>query len=100
VSGCFARYAIPSGIRARANAPAIEARARMRLAEEYDAAQDRGEVAGHGGGETSRLRTATLNLPSKTLAFGATKSTRPVNSAMQNGQTPWGRAAGAELAHR
>ncbi len=27
---------------------AIRARAEMRLAEEYDAAQDRGEVAGHG----------------------------------------------------
>jgi hypothetical protein len=73
--------------RAQANALAIEARAKMRLAEEYDAAQDRGEVAGHGGGETSRLRTATLNLPSKTLAFGATKSTRPVNSAMRNALT-------------
>ncbi len=31
--------------RAQANALAIEARAKMRLAEEYDAAQDRGEVA-------------------------------------------------------
>lgn len=35
--------------RAQANALAIRARAEMRLAEEYDAAQERGEVAGIGG---------------------------------------------------
>jgi len=35
--------------RAQANALAIEARAKMRLAEEYDAAQDRGDVQKHGG---------------------------------------------------
>lgn len=35
--------------RAQANALAIEARAKMRLAEEYDAAQDRGEINQHGG---------------------------------------------------
>lgn len=34
--------------RAQAHALAIRARAEMRLAEEYDAAQDRGEVAGNG----------------------------------------------------
>lgn len=34
--------------RSQAHALAIRARAEMRLAEEYDAAQDRGEVAGHG----------------------------------------------------
>jgi hypothetical protein len=34
-----------------------------------------------------RLNLTTL-LPPQTLAFGATKSTRPVNSAMRNGQTP------------
>ena len=37
--------------RAQANALAIEARAKMRLAEEYDAAQDRGEVAGLGANQ-------------------------------------------------
>lgn len=36
--------------RSQAHALAIRARAEMRLAEEYDAAQDRGEVAKHGGG--------------------------------------------------
>lgn len=34
--------------RAQADALMIEARAKMRLADEYDAAQERGEVAGHG----------------------------------------------------
>ena len=34
--------------RSQAHALAIRARAEMRLAEEYDAAQERGEVAGHG----------------------------------------------------
>jgi hypothetical protein len=34
--------------RSQAHALAIRARAEMRLAEEYDEAQDRGEVAGHG----------------------------------------------------
>jgi hypothetical protein len=38
--------------RAQAHALAIRARAEMRLAEEYDAAQDRGEVAGHGNNVT------------------------------------------------
>jgi hypothetical protein len=35
--------------RAQADALMIEARAKMRLAEEYDAAKEAGEVAGHGG---------------------------------------------------
>jgi hypothetical protein len=39
--------------RAQANALAIEARAKMRLAEEYDAAQDRGEVRARGQNQES-----------------------------------------------
>lgn len=39
--------------RAQAHALAIRARAEMRLAEEYDAAQDRGEVKRNGGDRTS-----------------------------------------------
>ena len=35
--------------RAQANALAIRARAEMRLAEEYDAGQERGEIGKHGG---------------------------------------------------
>jgi hypothetical protein len=45
--------------RAQANALAIRARAEMRLAEEYDAAQDRGEVASRGG-ERSGLQHSPL----------------------------------------
>lgn len=41
--------------RSQAHALAIRARAEMRLAEEYDAAQDRGEVAGHGGGRNFKV---------------------------------------------
>jgi hypothetical protein len=41
--------------RAQAGALAIEARAKARLADEYDAAQERGEVAGHGGGRVSNV---------------------------------------------
>lgn len=39
--------------RAQANALAIRARAEMRLAEEYDDAQDRGEVQRHGGDKSN-----------------------------------------------
>lgn len=39
--------------RAQANALAIRARAEMRLAEEYDAAQDRGDVHRHGGDKSN-----------------------------------------------
>ena len=41
--------------RAQAEALKIEARAKMRIADEYDAAQERGEVAGHGGDKVSNL---------------------------------------------
>lgn len=41
--------------RAQADALLIEARAKMRLADEYDLAQARGEVAGHGGGRNFKV---------------------------------------------
>lgn len=41
--------------RAQANALAIRARAEMRLAEEYDAAQERGEVVGAHDGAKKRV---------------------------------------------
>lgn len=46
--------------RAQADALLIEARAKSKLADEYDAAQERGEVAGHGGGK-SNLEKAKVN---------------------------------------
>jgi len=52
--------------RAQANALAIRARAEMRLAEEYDAAQERGEVAGHGGGRN--FKVADTNVETATAS--------------------------------
>jgi hypothetical protein len=46
--------------RAQAHALAIRARAEIRLAEEYDAAQVRGEVAGHGGARNFKLEAAKV----------------------------------------
>lgn len=43
-----------------ADALVIEARAKMRLADEYDAAQDRGEMAGHGGGRNFKISNGNL----------------------------------------
>lgn len=48
--------------RAQAHALAIRARAEMRLAEEYDAAQDRGEVQRHGGQKPRDV--LSVNIPS------------------------------------
>jgi hypothetical protein len=49
--------------RAQADALLIEARAKMRLADEYDAAQERGEVKSHGG--------SRVNVPSGNVAPSA-----------------------------
>lgn len=45
--------------RAQANALEIEARAKIRLADEYDAAQARGEVAGHGRSKVEHSNVTT-----------------------------------------
>lgn len=49
--------------RAQADALLIEARAKMRLADEYDAAQERGEVKSHGG--------SRVNVPDRNVAPSA-----------------------------
>ena len=54
--------------RAQAHALEIEARAKRRLADEYDAAQARGEVAGHGGGRN--FKVADGNVESTTADLG------------------------------
>ncbi len=54
--------------RAQADAALIEARAKMRLADECDAAQDRGEVAGHGGGRN--FKVADSNVETTTADLG------------------------------
>lgn len=46
---------IAAAFRAQADALEIEAQAKRRLADEYDAAQERGEVAGHGGGRNFKV---------------------------------------------
>jgi hypothetical protein len=57
--------------RAQAGALAIEARAKARLADEYDAAQERGEVAGHGGNTGLASSSTGTMLRHPTLAFPA-----------------------------
>ncbi|SLN77196.1 MULTISPECIES: hypothetical protein [Roseobacteraceae] len=54
--------------RAQAHALEIEARAKRRLADEYDAAQARGEVAGHGGGRN--FKVANGNVETTTADLG------------------------------
>jgi hypothetical protein len=46
--------------RAQADALEIEAAAKRRLADEYDAAQTRGDVAGHGGGRNFKVDDSNL----------------------------------------
>jgi len=46
--------------RAQADALLIEARAKMRLADEYDAAVDRGDMAGHGGARNFNLASGKV----------------------------------------
>ena len=54
--------------RAQAHALEIEAQAKRRLADEYDAAQARGEVAGHGGGRN--FKVADSNVETTTADLG------------------------------
>jgi hypothetical protein len=46
--------------RAQADALEIEAAAKRRLADEYDAAQQRGEIAGHGGDKVSNVAKSNV----------------------------------------
>ena len=52
---------IVSVYRAQADALIIEARAKARLADEYDAAQERGEVAGHGRSKVEQDNVTTAS---------------------------------------
>lgn len=56
---------IAAAHRAQADALEIEAQAKRRLADEYDAAQQRGEVAGHGG---ERGNQHVANVPGGNVA--------------------------------
>lgn len=71
---------ISTGYRAQADALEIESMAKRRLADEYDAAQERGAGAGRRSGAKSSLTAGTALFPFrtvKTLASAARKSTRP-----------------------
>lgn len=60
--------------RAQADALMIEARAKMRLAEEYDAAKEAGEVAGHGGNRGNQHVAKVANSDLATISdIGLTK---------------------------
>jgi hypothetical protein len=61
---------IAAAHRAQAHALEIEAGAKRRLADEYDAAQDRGEVQGHGG---KRSKVGDLNLAPTATELGLRK---------------------------
>lgn len=50
--------------RAQADALEIEAAAKRRLADEYDAAQERGDVAGHGGGRNFKVGDPNVEMQS------------------------------------
>lgn len=54
---------------AQAHALAIRTRAEMRLADEYDAAQERNEVAGHGGGRNFKLEANKVETTSADLGL-------------------------------
>jgi hypothetical protein len=51
---------IAAAHRAQAHALQIESQAKMRLADEYDAAQERGEVAGHGGARNFNVQDGNV----------------------------------------
>lgn len=101
--------------RAQANALNIEARAKMRLAEEYDAAQDRGEVARNGGDRTripdqNSATVADIGLTHKDIHDarqirdaekadpGITK--RTLDAMVERGQEPTKAALNREILNR
>jgi hypothetical protein len=72
--------------RAQAHALAIRARAEIRLAEEYDAAQARGEVAGHGGARNFKipdgnLETCTADLGMRSKEIHEARKLRDAEAA-------------------
>lgn len=55
--------------RAQGHALTVEARAKMLLADEYDAAQERGEVAGHGGGRNFKVAEGNVETTAADLGL-------------------------------
>ena len=62
---------ISAAHRAQAGALEIEAQAKRRLADEYDSAQDRGEVAGHGGSRNFKIEGDNLEITASDIGLRA-----------------------------
>ena len=60
---------IAAAHRAQADALEIEARAKRRLADEYDSAQERGEIAGHGGGRNFKFGGDNLEITASDIGL-------------------------------
>ena len=60
---------IAAAHRAQADALEIEARAKRRLADEYDAAQERGEIARHGGGRKFNVGDPNVEITAADLGL-------------------------------
>ena len=60
---------IAAAHRAQADALEIEAQAKRRLADEYDSAQERGEIAGHGGGRNFKVGDSYVEITAADLGL-------------------------------
>ena len=67
--------------RAQADALEIEAAAKRRLADEYDAAPERGEVAGHGGGRNFKVDVSNLETAPRDVGDVSRENTQFSNLA-------------------
>src|SRR6056297_537997 len=70
---------IAAAHRAQADALEIEAAAKRRLADEYDAAQERGELACHGGGRNFKVADGNVETTAQGVGVSA-ENARPATS--------------------
>ena len=73
--------------RAQADALEIEAAAKRRLADEYDAAQERGEIAGHSGGRNFKVGDSNVE-----ANLAAPTAWRPCDQGFHKISSRYGRA--------
>lgn len=62
----------------------IDSRATTRLADEYDATQEQGEVAAHGAARNFKVPNENVNIRPSKLALIAKRSSMAANFAMQS----------------
>jgi hypothetical protein len=75
---------VVAACRAQADAVCIEVRAKRRLADEYDAAQERGEIRGNGGDHISQAgKVLQAETPGAAPAMSAEECNRAVASAKE-----------------